>query len=115
MIIDLRLVLGSVAIAALGGCKREARTFRPEPPAADAVQWTRQTDFQPGFGGPADTNGIRVTLVSGVKNQYEENAYALSEGKRLYQALNCVGCHANGGGGIGPPLMDEKWIYGASP
>ena len=26
--------------------------------------------------------------------------------------FNCSGCHFNGGGGIGPPLMDDKWIYG---
>ena len=29
--------------------------------------------------------------------------------------MNCVGCHFHGGGGIGPPLMDEKWIYGSDP
>src|SRR5581483_11928376 len=28
---------------------------------------------------------------------------------------NCVGCHAHGGGGMGPPLMDQKWIYGSEP
>jgi cytochrome c oxidase cbb3-type subunit 3 len=26
--------------------------------------------------------------------------------------MNCVGCHAHGGGGMGPPLMDNKWRYG---
>src|ERR1044071_3848683 len=45
----------------------------------------------------------------------ETNAYAIAEGKRLYTQLNCVGCHANGGGGMGPPLMDDKWIYGSAP
>jgi cytochrome c oxidase cbb3-type subunit 3 len=50
-----------------------------------------------------------------VKNLYEENAYALSEGKQLYSYFNCVGCHANGGGGMGPALMDDKWIYGSDP
>jgi cytochrome c oxidase cbb3-type subunit 3 len=49
------------------------------------------------------------------KTGYEENAYALSEGKRLYEAFNCVGCHAHGGGDIGPPLMDDQWIYGSRP
>jgi cytochrome c oxidase cbb3-type subunit 3 len=39
----------------------------------------------------------------------------MSEGKRFYEAYNCVGCHAHGGGGMGPPLMDEKWIYGHEP
>ena len=39
----------------------------------------------------------------------------MSEGKTLFQQFNCVGCHAQGGGGMGPPLMDEKWIYGSDP
>jgi len=43
---------------------------------------------------------------------YENNAYNLSEGKRLYQWFNCVGCHAHGGGDSGPPLMDNQWRYG---
>ncbi|HEY0549255.1 MAG TPA: cytochrome c, partial [Verrucomicrobiae bacterium] len=28
---------------------------------------------------------------------------------------NCVGCHAHGAGGMGPALMDDKWIYGSNP
>ena len=48
-------------------------------------------------------------------NAYEENAYAMSQGKLLYENFNCVGCHFHGGGGIGPPLMDDKWIYGSEP
>jgi cytochrome c oxidase cbb3-type subunit 3 len=50
-----------------------------------------------------------------MKSPYEGNAYGLSEGKRLYSAFNCNGCHQNGGGGIGPALSDDRWIYGASP
>jgi cytochrome c oxidase cbb3-type subunit 3 len=48
-------------------------------------------------------------------NAYEESAYAVAEGKRLYRWYNCNGCHANGGGGSGPPLMDAEWIYGSAP
>jgi cytochrome c oxidase cbb3-type subunit 3 len=29
--------------------------------------------------------------------------------------FNCVGCHAHGGGGIGPALMDGSWNYGSAP
>jgi cytochrome c oxidase cbb3-type subunit 3 len=32
----------------------------------------------------------------------------------LYSWFNCNGCHANGGGGMGPPLIDDRWIYGGS-
>jgi len=31
-------------------------------------------------------------------------------------AFNCVGCHmSNGGGGMGPALSNNKWIYGSKP
>ena len=44
--------------------------------------------------------------------EYEGNAAHISAGQRYYTWFNCGGCHFNGGGGIGPPLMDEKWRYG---
>jgi cytochrome c oxidase cbb3-type subunit 3 len=50
-----------------------------------------------------------------VPNAYQENAYAMSQGKQLFSQYNCNGCHANGGGGSGPPLMDDVWIYGSDP
>jgi cytochrome c oxidase cbb3-type subunit III len=43
---------------------------------------------------------------------YESNAYAISQGQRYYRWFNCSGCHANGGGGMGPALMDADWRYG---
>ncbi|NML13946.1 c-type cytochrome [Azohydromonas sp. G-1-1-14] len=45
---------------------------------------------------------------------FEENAYAVSQGKRWYRWFNCNGCHANGGGDSGPPLIDDQWRYGGS-
>jgi cytochrome c oxidase cbb3-type subunit 3 len=35
-------------------------------------------------------------------------------GMKLYHKLNCVGCHFDGGGGMGPALIDSEWIYGSS-
>ena len=49
----------------------------------------------------------RAALVAG-------NAYHLAQGQRLYAWMNCSGCHAHGGGGMGPPLRDDEWRYGAS-
>ena len=46
---------------------------------------------------------------------YAENAYAVNEGKKLYSSYNCEGCHFMGGGGMGPALMDDSWIYGSDP
>jgi cytochrome c oxidase cbb3-type subunit 3 len=45
-------------------------------------------------------------------DEYQNNAFQLAQGGRLYAWMNCVGCHAHGGGGMGPPLMDEEWRYG---
>jgi cytochrome c oxidase cbb3-type subunit 3 len=97
---------GAVALAAaaalVASCEREARRFRsPEPPPAAA----RTTDLVPGAPG-----GEPVA-----DNPYGANAYAIGQGKTLFEWYNCVGCHANGGGGMGPPLMDARWIYGSRP
>jgi len=43
---------------------------------------------------------------------YYNNREAVNTGKRLFQQYNCSGCHSNGGGGMGPSLMDDEWIYG---
>jgi cytochrome c oxidase cbb3-type subunit 3 len=60
-----------------------------------------------------------VAAVAGWKSSaagpYDHNAYSTTEGQVLFEQMNCSGCHANGGGGMGPPLMDDKWIYGSSP
>lgn len=81
---------------------------------------TREATTQAVIDRPSTRPVIALPLASAsraepVKNRYEENAYHMAEGKRLYTAFNCVGCHAHGGGGMGPPLMDDKWIYGSNP
>jgi cytochrome c oxidase cbb3-type subunit 3 len=99
-------ILVILALAAWAvSCEREERTFRVQPPSADAVQSVQLSVLFPGTQ-PA---------TAPVKNEYEENAYALAEGKRLFGQYNCTGCHANGGGGMGPPLMDDQWLYGYEP
>jgi cytochrome c oxidase cbb3-type subunit III len=100
--------LAGVALAALilGGvaCERESRRFDTPPNAAAPDTAVRQVALQP--GPPNDT--------SHNSGPDDGNAYAVSEGKRLYNQMNCVGCHFQGGGGIGPPLMDAEWIYGSA-
>jgi cytochrome c oxidase cbb3-type subunit III len=95
----------ALAIFTLAACKREDRGFRVSPPAPADTKGVRLSSLQPGNHQPDPE----------VKNEYEENAYAVSEGKRLFSAFNCVGCHGHGGGSMGPPLLDAKWIYGSRP
>ena len=89
-------------VVAAVACDRERRDFKL-PNGDQLTQSTRVTQLQPGA----------PSLPQTVESPLEHNAYALSEGKRLYSAYNCVGCHAQGGGGIGPALMDHRWIYGS--
>jgi cytochrome c oxidase cbb3-type subunit 3 len=98
-------------VAALGGCSREKRQFEPPGPAASANDPTRLTRLTPGTTPPVQSP---LTAASQAAN-YEENAYAVNQGKRLFRWYNCSGCHAQGGGGMGVPLMDDKWIYGSAP
>lgn len=60
--------------------------------------------------GPGMLNPGKVTEIP-----YKNDRHTINEGRRLYSWFNCVGCHANGGGGMGPPLIDSEWIYGSEP
>ena len=49
-------------------------------------------------------------------NPYAGDSSAITKGGQWFNAMNCVGCHApEGGGGMGPPLSDNTWIYGGEP
>lgn len=100
------------SLIACAGCEREERNLRPPPPTAGTVYVTQSS---PLFPGPLPAPGSQTNGGAPVRMYVEGSAYELSEGKRLYAAYNCVGCHANGGGGMGPALMDDKWLYGIEP
>ena len=71
-------------LLALTGCGRETR------------------DYQ----GRAMQRPVRAAFIAG-------NAWHIAQGQRLYAWMNCSGCHSHGGGGMGPPLRDDEWRYGA--
>jgi cytochrome c oxidase cbb3-type subunit 3 len=101
-------MLLALCVAAImsSGCERETRRYKELPAAANRETGVRLTALQPG----------QPELQADVKSPYQENAWGVGEGKRLYSAYNCSGCHGvNGGGAIGPALMDDKWIYGSKP
>ncbi len=93
----LRLFALVAAALLTDACRRETRPFESlstmAQPAGSGAPWL----------SPSTVDAILV------------NAWAQSEGKRLFTAYNCTGCHANGGVAIGPALMDDEWIYGFEP
>ena len=93
-----------VSLGTLASCKREQRVFDPGSSGAEVANGVALNDVRAGGAVPAS-----------MASKYDGSAYAVGEGKRLFSAYNCAGCHQHGGGGIGPALMDAQWIYGSRP
>jgi len=103
------LLIAALTLLA-AGCDREQRQLDKPPIKPDAVaQADSVSDMQPGQPG----RGMRPLAAAGGYN--EASAYEVAQGKRFYRWFNCSGCHAQGGGAIGPALMDNNWIYGKDP
>jgi cytochrome c oxidase cbb3-type subunit III len=99
----------AITLAVLLACQREQRTFTGPAPSAQPVSAAPSVSLYP--GEPPLAGAALDPALPG----YAETAQAISDGKQLYTWFNCVGCHAHGGGAIGPALMDERWIYGSAP
>ena len=103
-----RMVL--LAVVCLAGCDRTA-----ERAGWDGLSSDRQRS------GTVSMPEVQTTTLqagSQVARPAMRNPYAdaVDEGERFYRALNCAGCHgALGGGGMGPPLARESFIYGNEP
>jgi mono/diheme cytochrome c family protein len=59
-----------------------------------------------------------LDLVAGaakgeLHNPFDGDASVVAEGRTLFLANSCNGCHGGtGGGGMGPPLTNPVWVYG---
>ena len=86
----------------LAACDRETRPL------------TSTVESGPGLVSVSELkpNGPPPPQTDPRASEYEGNATHIGNGQRYYRWFNCNGCHFNGGGGIGPPLMDSKWRYG---
>jgi cytochrome c oxidase cbb3-type subunit 3 len=101
------LAIASICALALAGCEREDRDYRPDPVSTGTEEHITMSALTAGPEAP-------VAAVTGLGQKYEANAFHVAQGKKYYVWFNCNGCHANGGGDSGPPLMDDRWIYGGS-
>jgi len=101
--------------------------------AAGGTAWVMGTSHQdhaasatgrglPEEGAPARVpvgelaGAAEATLPDNVPNPFEGDAGAAEEGHRLYDRMNCAGCHGyKAKGGMGPDLTDNHWRYGGTP
>lgn len=104
-----RVLTNATSVAALlllllSACSKSASSNSDAaPPTRDEAVIT--SAFEPGLDHSLVTTDPRAA-------RYYDNAEAVNTGKRLFSQYNCSGCHSNGGGGMGPSLMDDEWIYG---
>jgi cytochrome c oxidase cbb3-type subunit III len=92
-----------LSLAFVSCTEQRYHVFRGSPAEGQIMEGVRTTELQPGLPTPPRE----------VQNPHESDPRNIMEGKRLYEWYNCNGCHGNrGGGSIGPPFMDDDWIYG---
>jgi len=90
-------------VASLCSCDREERQSRDKPVSETVPTASPDTVF---------VSTQTLPPLDARAKSYERNASAIAEGQRLYNWMNCAGCHFHGGGGMGVALMDDKWRYG---
>jgi len=95
--------LALIALLCAGGCSNAHTTSQPGD--GQVIAGVIDTALSPGLGHSLITTEPQAAA-------YYDNADAVNQGKRLFQQYNCSGCHSSGGGGMGPSLMDDQWIYG---
>jgi len=104
-------LLLAAGICAGAGCRQVSRELRTPAPASTLPRHAPASELLP---ASAPIGGSDFPALLG-ENPYAGNAYAASEGQRLFEWYNCSGCHFRGGGGMGPALMDSRWLYGGKP
>jgi cytochrome c oxidase cbb3-type subunit 3 len=98
------------AVLAAAACEPSPAEHPSEPLGQGTLAAVRTSGLEAGAapGVPSD----EPTLSNPLAN----DPAAARDGRQLYNAMNCAGCHgALGGGGIGPPFADADWIYGGEP
>lgn len=93
----LALAAALALLATLGGRPAEAQQAPRSPPAMSAVG---------PIPGPPHERTPRT-------HPFVRSPAAMATGRELFNVYNCSGCHGgHAGGGMGPSLRDEAWIYG---
>jgi cytochrome c oxidase cbb3-type subunit 3 len=97
MLVPAAVLVWGFALAACKPTPADVRSSAAPTPVRTAV-------------GP--TPGIQETTTF-VDNPFGGDRAAAGQGQRLFVQFNCSGCHGDhGGGGMGPSLRDQDWLYG---
>jgi cytochrome c len=90
-----------------------------QKPAADEQKPAGGDTAATESGGGAAANGnpeevAKSAEKGSLKSPISDPKSAAGEGQKVFMAAGCNGCHGGtGGGGMGPPLTNEIWVYGS--
>jgi hypothetical protein len=66
-----------------------------------------------GAQGGNPTELAKTAEKGSLKSPYADYKTVAEEGHQKFMSAGCNGCHGGtGGGGMGPPLTNEVWVYG---
>lgn len=105
------LIVAVAGLLAMGGTTAFAQSpAQPQPngalPTASELIDVPVTKILPGD----------VDLTPKIKDPVANDSAAPARGMQYFANFNCIGCHAdNGGGGMGPALSNRPFIYGDKP
>ena len=92
------MVLPTIAFAGVA-CAEEAKAPAPSEQKAAVV---------------TPLERVQNSAKGQLKNPYTGDPEAIKEGRTLFLSYSCNGCHGGtGGGGMGPPINNEVWVYGS--
>src|SRR4051794_28237210 len=115
--VALLIMYASICAATLScdhDIANETGNIRSKNPTTESENFVRVSDLQAGADEPGDIS-LGLDIADASPDHYQETPAAIAEGKKLFSGFNCTGCHANGGGGSGPAMMDDRWFYGSEP
>jgi mono/diheme cytochrome c family protein len=109
----LRIALSLLLVGFAGGVALAAD--EAQPPASEGAPAAQapapKGEAAAGGGTPLET--ARQAEKGSLKSPYEDFASIADEGHKKFMAAGCNGCHGGtGGGGMGPPLTNQVWVYG---
>jgi mono/diheme cytochrome c family protein len=90
-----------------------ATSPQPNAPSPSAGGNAPATGGEAAGGGKTPTETATNTEKGQLKSPYQDFAKVADEGHQKFMSAGCNGCHGGtGGGGMGPPLTNEIWVYG---
>ncbi len=108
----LLVAASTAALLLAAGCENPSHDQSAQNPPSSGIAKSGMLPMNGGGVRP----GIHPAVVYGNRtNPHATDASAISQGRQLFVAYNCSGCHGGrAGGGMGPSLRDSLWLYGDS-